>query len=389
MNICEPCTLLEAVEQCTDSIIIGIAQPDTDYFVYILNLATNRLDTFEATSDGDGLITISIEQPFASNTGYEVWVNTTTSDDPGDDLTIDDATNKCFIFSFMKSAQSANRIASIFNGMYVNGFTGILGNSIETNKLKLFIPRKKINYLTFYIGDQFLDSGKRAAFRTLVVDLRAAGQTRIGSNVTKKENCIDNVVGTEAHYNAECTNANQKINVFTQEGEPWHENDSFDSFAEYKANDDLIREHCRLNDIIYDVYWARSRDVAGVASEADCADQAVLHDTVHVVDYCSKSKFLTYSGLSGSIASKEGIKYQLYLLAMAAKRANKVQKFTTLFASEGNDGANMGEYYAENPTLLPSQVAFKKVYDAWNDPCKQYLDYKGQKIYAYTGIKNL
>ena len=391
MEICEPCTLLDPIEQCTESIEIGIAEANTDYYVYVSNLATTRLDVFPVTSDGDGLITIPIDECLAQNTGYEIWINTTGIEEDRDDFTNNSTTNKCFIFQFMKNA-NPTPVTSTFNGMYVNGFTGILGNATEETKLKSFIPRKKINDLTFYIGDLFLDSAKRTAFRALATSLRTAGQTRIGSNVTKKENCIDNVVGTEAHYNAECTNANQKINVFTQEGEPWHENDSFDSFAEYKANDDLILAYCKANNITYDVYLARCRDVAGVATDAQCADQAVLHDTIFLVDYVSTTKFNTYSGLS------DGIKEQLTLISAAAGRwvnpdtlaVGKTQKVVILYASEGNAGANMATYFQQNPSLLPANDKFQLAYKNWNATAvKSKLSVKGMKIYAYTGIKNL
>lgn len=352
-------------------------------------MATTRLDVFEVTSDNSGLITILIDGCFAENTGYEIWINTTGVETDRDDFTNNSITNKCFIFQFMKNATTRT---TTFNGMYVNGFTGILGNTTEETKLKSFIAKKKMNDLTFYLATLFLDAGKRTSFRALATSLRIAGQTRIGSNVTKKENCIDNVVGTEAHYNAECTNANQKINVFTQEGEPWHENDSFASFAEYKANDDLILAFCKANGITYDVYLARCRDVAGVATDDECADQAVLHDTIFLVDYVSTTKFNTYSGLS------QGIKDQLTLISAAAARwvnpdtlaVGKTQKVVILYASEGNDGANMATFFQSNPSLLPANDKFQLAYKNWNATAvKSRLAIGGQKIYGFNGIKNL
>ena len=267
------------------------------------------------------------------------------------------------------------------NGVYINNFDEVLGNSGEQTALTSYLQGVKINDLTFYMGSLLDNSGNRTSMRSYMLSLTTAGFTRRASNVTQATGCIYPLkVGTEAHYNAGCSTAGEKFNGFTQEWEFWHDN-PYGTFDTFKVKDDSILAYCTANSMYYDIYVARCRDYTGANTEAQVAAQMVKHETIFLVDYVSTSKYNTYKGLS------DGIKTQLNIIGAAAKLAGKVQKVCILWASEGNDGANMESYFLANPTLLPAFNGFKTVYNNWSSPYKSSLKIIGQKIYASTGLR--
>lgn len=266
------------------------------------------------------------------------------------------------------------------NGVYVNNFDDILGTPEAEASLKSYLLNTKINDLTFYMGSLLDNSGNRTSMRIYMASLTTAGFTRRASNVTQPTGCIYPLkVGTEAYYNAGCTTAGEKFNGFTQEWEFWHDN-PYGTFNTFKVKDDSILAYCTANNMYYDIYVARCRDYTGANTDAQVAAQMVKHETIYLVDYVSTTKYNTYKGLS------DGIKTQLNIIGAAAKLAGKVQKVCILWASEGNDGANMEVYFTNNPTLLPAYNGFKTVYNQWSSPYKSSLNIVGQKIYATTGL---
>ena len=105
MSICSPCIRLNEISLCTDSIIIGtVAQSNTLYNIYFISLATGIKVHYQATSDVNGLLILTPDDPFvlASDHLYEVFVNTTNSPSIGEDLTIDSTTAKCYQVSFIQ-----------------------------------------------------------------------------------------------------------------------------------------------------------------------------------------------------------------------------------------------------------------------------------------------
>lgn len=267
------------------------------------------------------------------------------------------------------------------NGVYINNFDEVLGNSGEEASLKTYLLSVKINDLTFYMGSLLDNSGNRTSMRSYMSSLTTAGFTRRASNVTQATGCIYPLkVGTEAYYNAGCATAAEKFNGFTQEWEFWHDN-PYGTFDTFKVKDDSILAYCTANSMYYDIYVARCRDYTGTYPDSAVARQVVKHETVYLVDYVSTSKYNTYKGLS------DGIKTQLDIIGAAAKKAGKVQKVCILWASEGNDGANMETFFLANPTLLPAFNGFKTAYNNWSSTYKSSLNIVGQKIYATTGLR--
>jgi hypothetical protein len=59
MSVCTPCFDSGiSVAACHAGISFGVVTPETEYTVTIKHNATNRIQTFTATSDIDGIITI-------------------------------------------------------------------------------------------------------------------------------------------------------------------------------------------------------------------------------------------------------------------------------------------------------------------------------------------
>lgn len=77
MSICKPCVKLKPISLCSDSLILGKAEPTTNYLVWFKSLANNGLYGYAATSDADGVLTLNFPEgfPLSNKTGYEMWIN--------------------------------------------------------------------------------------------------------------------------------------------------------------------------------------------------------------------------------------------------------------------------------------------------------------------------
>ena len=272
---------------------------------------------------------------------------------------------------------------SYLNGMYVNGFSSILGNGGSQSALVNFISNKAMNDLTFYMGSLLNTSQNRTYMRSLVSQLHTAGQTRIFSNVTQAINCIDtNNPGTEASYNSG-SSANEKFDGFTQEWEFWNSGNPYGDFSAFMADDIQIYNYCQANNMKYDIYLSKCEDYTTTYTDTQIADHIVTyHDTVHLVAYISESTYNSNKGLSPVR------KAQLELLGNAAMNNGKVQKFTILWAANGNSGINMRTWFQSNPSLI-AYTGFENEYNNWTSSAKSGLEFTGQKIYAYSGIYDL
>jgi hypothetical protein len=286
--------------------------------------------------------------------------------------------------SFFYSGQNTVPPAGFLSGMYVNQFNTILGFPLMEADLLDFIASKNMNDLTFYMSTLLNTSGNRTAMRALVTQLKNAGQTRVFSNVTQADNCInESDPGTEASYNNGCANNTEKFTGFTQEWEFWNSNNPYGPFADFIPDDIAIYNYCQANNMTYDIYVSRLEDYIGTYSDAEVAEHVVAyHDTVHLVAYITESTYNNNKGLS------QVRKDQLILLGTAALAADKVQDFTILWAANGNNDVNMRTWFESNPDLN-AYAGFKQAYDAWSHPAKAGLNLVGQKIYAYSGISDL
>ena len=101
---CYNCKSLLPISKCTESIIIGTALINTAYYILFKNLATGAIIQYNATSNAQGLITITGgEFNFATNQDYELWINA-DSQNPifKSNLAIDDSINTCYTLSFIR-----------------------------------------------------------------------------------------------------------------------------------------------------------------------------------------------------------------------------------------------------------------------------------------------
>jgi hypothetical protein len=271
--------------------------------------------------------------------------------------------------------------ATLF-GMYINGFSSILGDNTAETNLRSFIEDKGMNDLTFYMGSILNDPAKETEMRSLVSALNADGQTRIFSNVTQAANCIIVDQGTEAYYNLYSA-PNERFTGFTQEWEFWNSNNPYGDFTTFVIDDQQIYAYCVANDMTYDIYVSRCEDYTGSQSPENIADYLVqYHDTIHLVNYITEATYLSNAGLNTTR------KTQLELIGNAAIANNKIQNVSILWAAEGNTGTNMRDWFVANPDLNAFD-GFQAEYDAWPNLAKAGINLVGQKIYAYSGISDL
>lgn len=102
---CNECTETKIVPTCIAELVIGIADPSTDYTVYIKNNSTGYVTSQDVASDSNGLITISTLDPYpdfySPNFYYTIWV---TEEFEGVDdkvlITIDGVPHECFLVRF-------------------------------------------------------------------------------------------------------------------------------------------------------------------------------------------------------------------------------------------------------------------------------------------------
>lgn len=268
---------------------------------------------------------------------------------------------------------------------YIDGMDEILPSPSLTTALRSFEVRKKINIPIYYMGSLLSDGGNRTLMRALLTANVAAGITKNGVNVTKAYNAVNTSnTASKASYNIGCNTSAQKFTHFFEEIEFYKANPYVDSFDEYKTECDSIKTWATANGVAFAAYYARCRDVAGITSPDSIASYLVrTYDVLMLVNYCTPTKFATYGGFSPSI------KTEFQLIANAAKRYGKVQKMQMIFAANGNGGDNMGDYFIQNPTLLPAFNSATSTYNTWSFTNKSSINFQGMTIYSYSGISDL
>jgi hypothetical protein len=104
MSVCSPCYDAGSyVNACLTEFSFGtLPADDTEYIVWLQHNATKKIMQFEATSDGEGYITIEGIQ-IDPLQGYTIWV---TLDGEEQDITVDGDTYKCLSFSAASVGQS-------------------------------------------------------------------------------------------------------------------------------------------------------------------------------------------------------------------------------------------------------------------------------------------
>lgn len=273
-------------------------------------------------------------------------------------------------------------------GLYIDDFGDILGQSSPTTVLLNFLNVKQVTQPIFYLASLLDDSNNRTSMRAINTSLVTQGITNKAANVTQAVNVVNLAdAGSIASFN-ENSNAAQKFTTVVEEIEFYKTNPYVDSFAEYVANCDEIKEWADANGVTYQSYYARCRDVAGVATDTQIAAYMVeTFETLKLVDYVSTSKFNQYNGFSPSI------KAEIQLIANAAFEQGKVQNMELIFASQGNivngTPTNMRTFFQANPTLLPAYNQAISEYNRWSFANKEFINLQGMTIYALEGVADL
>jgi hypothetical protein len=99
MSVCSPCYDAGSyVNACLTEFSFGIVEEDTEYIVWLQHNATKKIMQFEATSDGEGYITIEGIQ-IDPLQGYTIWVTDSAGSSVQQDITVDGDIYKCLSFS--------------------------------------------------------------------------------------------------------------------------------------------------------------------------------------------------------------------------------------------------------------------------------------------------
>lgn len=102
---CNTCQSLDSISECSDTIELGIIDPDLEVYIYVKNIHSGYIHRQEAVSDNTGLLILDLSNPDVSfynqNSAYEVWVTLQT--DSTRLVFIDPATFDCLNPSFYKA----------------------------------------------------------------------------------------------------------------------------------------------------------------------------------------------------------------------------------------------------------------------------------------------
>ncbi len=79
---CNNCSELDPIPECTESLLLGTIEPDTEVYIYVKNISNRYIHSEATTSDEDGYLTLDLEQPdptyYNSDSSYEVWATLRT-----------------------------------------------------------------------------------------------------------------------------------------------------------------------------------------------------------------------------------------------------------------------------------------------------------------------
>lgn len=75
---CSDCVATKCLPACLSNIIIGIFEPNTDYYIYIEDVTTGQLILFSATADGAGVLQFALGafEPMPDHS-YMLWITLT------------------------------------------------------------------------------------------------------------------------------------------------------------------------------------------------------------------------------------------------------------------------------------------------------------------------
>lgn len=103
MSVCSPCYNAGTyIESCASGFIFGTVEPLTDFLVCLQYNATGRIQSFESTSDAEGMITIE-DISIDPLQGYTLFVTLGGVNGIKQPITIETFEYTCISFSIVKS----------------------------------------------------------------------------------------------------------------------------------------------------------------------------------------------------------------------------------------------------------------------------------------------
>jgi len=104
MAACSNCSPCKTIPTCVDSLLIGsITSLSTDVTVYFKDITTQKIYTFEETTDGSGNITVDLGtlNPINATHTFEVWATLkgAASIHDNETLTVGSTETDCILFT--------------------------------------------------------------------------------------------------------------------------------------------------------------------------------------------------------------------------------------------------------------------------------------------------
>jgi hypothetical protein len=101
---CNDCYLLDSIPECTEELVLGTIDPDTEVYIYVKNIFTGYVHREEVTSDGDGEIVLDLTQPdisfYNQDSIYEIWATLRTDSERLDITVAYGQVHDCLSLSF-------------------------------------------------------------------------------------------------------------------------------------------------------------------------------------------------------------------------------------------------------------------------------------------------
>lgn len=108
---CSTCLQTKPIPMCVSAIIIGqISAINTDVVVKLKNESTQRIDTINATSDNDGVVTVDVSGIEFMENHYTVSVHPAADYSNDYDIAINGESSKCVDMGFEHCHELINEV---------------------------------------------------------------------------------------------------------------------------------------------------------------------------------------------------------------------------------------------------------------------------------------
>ena len=108
MSLCTDCYDAGAyVDACSTGLQFGAVEASTSYTVAVESISTGKIQTFEVTSDEDGVLLVE-DVKLSPRTSYNVWVTVGKINNPAVAITVDAIEYECITFSVVQTSEDAD-----------------------------------------------------------------------------------------------------------------------------------------------------------------------------------------------------------------------------------------------------------------------------------------